>query len=381
MDVAVTSCRDYSEQEVRRALTEVLAPFGGLSWVRPGMRIVIKANLVYGRKPEAAVTTHPALLCALTEMLVERGASVVIGDSPGGLYNSVYVGRIYTASGVREAERYGAVLNDNFEQKTAQFSEAVAAHEFVYTAYLDGCDAIIDFCKLKTHGMMGMTAAAKNMFGAVPGTTKPEYHFRFPTAESFADMIVDLDEYFKPRLSICDAVEGMEGNGPTQGTPRHIGALLAAASPHKLDLACAKLIGLTAEDVPTLAAAQRRGLIPATAEELTCAGELDRFVVPNYEVMPRRGTQFENEYGGALGKLVSGFLRTALASHPKAKKAECVGCGECAKICPAQAIEMKDRLPRIDRGKCIRCFCCQEFCPKGAMRVHRAPIARLINRT
>ena len=97
MDVAIAACRDYSPEEVRRALGEVLAPFGGLSWVTPGMRVAIKANLVSAKRPEAAVTTHPALLCALSEMLTARGASVVIGDSPGGLYNAAYVGRIYTA--------------------------------------------------------------------------------------------------------------------------------------------------------------------------------------------------------------------------------------------------------------------------------------------
>ena len=41
-------------------------------------------------------------------------------------------------------------------------------------------------------------------------------------AAAFADMIVDLDEYFKPRLSIIDGVVGMEGNGPTAGTPKKI---------------------------------------------------------------------------------------------------------------------------------------------------------------
>lgn len=36
--------------------------------------------------------------------------------------------------------------------------------------------------------------------------------------------------------------------------------------------------------------------------------------------------------------------------------------------------------PRIDRKKCIKCFCCQEFCPVGAMKVHRSPIARLLEK-
>jgi uncharacterized protein (DUF362 family) len=104
---------------------------------------------------------------------------------------------------------------------------------FTYTAWLDACDAIIDFCKLKSHGMMGMSAAAKNLFGVIPGTMKPEYHFRFPDMRDFARMLVDINDYFaeKVKITLVDAVEGMEGNGPTKGTPRHIGVLLASASP------------------------------------------------------------------------------------------------------------------------------------------------------
>ena len=58
----------------------------------------------------------------------------------------------------------------------------------------------------------------------------------------------------------------------------------------------------------------------------------------------------------------------------------CIGCGKCANICPAKAIVMERKLPKIDRARCIHCFCCQEFCPKGAMKVRRTFIARLLNR-
>ena len=59
---------------------------------------------------------------------------------------------------------------------------------------------------------------------------------------------------------------------------------------------------------------------------------------------------------------------------------KCIGCGKCANVCPAKAIKMKNKLPKIDRSACIHCFCCQEFCPKGAMKVRRTFIARLLNR-
>lgn len=381
MDVVIRKCTGYDPAECRTAMESVLAPLGGLSWVQPSMKIGIKANLVTFMKPESAATTHPALLCALTEMLTERGAEVVIGDSPGGVYNSIYVSRVYAATGMKQAERSGARLNQDFSQKIAEFPEAKVAKTFQYTAWLDSCDAIIDFCKLKSHGMMAMSAAAKNLFGAIPGTMKPEYHFKYPDHMDFARMLVDLNEYFKPRLCIVDAVVGMEGNGPTMGTPRPIGAILAGESPHKVDLACAKLIGYERQAVPTLEAALERGLIPESVEKLEISGRLEDFVVPDFERMESKNRiLFQDDFRGPFGKILAPFLQRHFASRPQVNKTQCIGCKKCAEICPAKAVTMKKGKPKIDRSACIRCFCCQEFCPRGAMKVARPPLAKLLNK-
>ena len=41
----------------------------------------------------------------------------------------------------------------------------------------------------------------------------------------------------------------------------------------------------------------------------------------------------------------------------------CIACLKCQKICPADAIVIKDNLSRIDYEKCIRCGQCAEVCP------------------
>lgn len=381
MDISICTCQSYEIPVCRRALTELLAPLGGLDWVKPGMKVGIKANLVSFMKPDAAATTHPGLLCALSEMITERGGKVIIGDSPGGVYNSIYVNRVYAATGMKETEAYGAVLNEDYSQKTAQFPEAYAAKSFQYTAWLDQCDEIIDFCKLKSHGMMYLSAATKNLFGTIPGTLKPEYHFLYPDHMDFARMLVDLAEYWKPRLSIVDAVVAMEGNGPTMGTPKAVGALLAGTSTHKVDFACAEILGMSRRDVPTLEAALERGLIPASVEELEISGDLKRFYVPDFQKITQKcGILFQDGFGGPFGGLFSPFLKRHFASRPKVNPEECIGCRKCADICPAKAIVMKHGTPKIDRSQCIRCFCCQEFCPKGAMKVARPPLAKILNK-
>lgn len=380
-DVSIAACPSYDAAVCREALDTVLAPLGGLDFVKPGMNVIIKVNLVSAMKPEQAATTHPTLLCELTKMLLERGASVLLGDSPGGLYTPGHLSHVYDVSGMREVQKCGAALNDDCTQRTVSFPEAKVCKNFTYTAYLDKADVLIDFCKLKSHGMMGMSNAAKNLFGVIPGIMKPEYHYQYPRADLFADMLIDLNNYFKPTLSICDAVVAMEGNGPTQGTAKKVGAVAASLSPHKLDLLCAKLMGLGVDDVPTLKAAFDRGLIPETADALSVAGDYAPFISADFSVPPAQtdvGLKFMGK--GAVGEFIDTFLQHTISPKPNVHKNTCIGCGKCAGICPAHAIEMRSKLPVIDRKKCIHCFCCQEFCPKGAMYVHRSPIARIITK-
>ena len=377
-DVSIIPCDSYDAQEVKSALSSLLSPIGGLDWVKEGMNIVIKANLVTFAHPDEAVTTHPSLICALIEMLCERGAKVIVGDSPGGLYNAAFLNRVYSVCGLGAVEAAGGELNHDFGHSEAHFEDAKVAHDFTYTAYLDKADAIINFCKLKTHGMMGMSAAAKNMFGAIPGTMKPEYHFRYPNSADFARMIVDIDEYFAPKIKLCiaDAIIGMEGNGPTKGTPRKIGCILASENPHKLDLVCAKLIGLSSDEIPTLGAARERGLIPESIDELKLFGDLDSLIVPDYQnIAVKNSLLFDNR-----SKLFGKIAKLALEAKPTLKSKKCKGCEKCKQICPAQAIKMVKNKPQIDRSKCIKCFCCQEFCPFGAMDVHRPLLAKILTK-
>ena len=378
-DVVIVPCADYEAARCRAALETLLEKAGGLDWVRPGMKIGIKANLVAAMGPETAATTHPALVKALVDIIQERGAEALVGDSPGGMYNAVFLNRVYAASGMSAA---GVPLNHDYSTREIALPEGKLCRTATVTSWLLDCDAIINFAKLKSHGMMGLSAAAKNLFGSVPGTMKPEYHYRFPNPADFADMLVDLDEFWKPRLHLVDAVLAMEGNGPTAGSPKPVGCLLAGENPHRIDLLCAKLIGLDPGTVPTLRAAQARGLCPERPEELTIDGPWRDFVTEGFAIITERnGLQFQALMGGGKrGELFSRFAGRLIAARPTVEKALCVGCRKCEQICPAKAIAMKNRKPAVDRKACIRCFCCQEFCPKGAMKVKRPPLARLLER-
>lgn len=374
-DVAVVRCKTYNVEAVKPALEEAVNAVNGLDFVKSGMKIIIKPNLVSFKKPDAAATTHPALLEALVEMLLARGAGVTIGDSPGGPHSLPLLNRVYAATGMDRVEKLGAKLNRNMNEKTVDFPEEKVLKNFTYTEYLDEADAIIDFCKLKSHGMLGMSAAVKNLFGTIPGLKKPEVHYKFQNDAEFADMLVDLNEYFKPRLAICDAVVGMEGNGPTAGTPRQIGAIIASKSTYYADVVGAELIGMNIDGLPTLQAAYERGFAPASSKNLRVYGDIRALTVDDFKAPPVRGLSFMRK-----GNVLHFISKAALEHKPTLKKRLCVGCGKCARICPAKAIEMKNKKPHINREKCIRCFCCQEFCPRAAMVAHRPLAAKVLNK-
>lgn len=364
-DVAAARCAGYEPDEVERALREALDAVSGLDWVEPGMTVAVKANLLAAKKPEEAATVHPAVAEALCRLLAARGARVVLGDSPGTPFTAANLSRFYAATGMRAVERAGAALNDDFSTQVVRFPQGKALREIPMTSYLCKADAVVSLGKLKTHGLMAYTGACKNLFGAVPGLTKSEFHFRFPERERFAEMLVDIDECLKPKLSLCDAVVAMEGNGPSSGRPRRLGALLASRSPYALDLLGAHLIGLAPQQVPVLKAAVLRGLVPGDLSALRVYGDVEGLTVRDFALPPLPDER--SWLGGSAGltSLASGLL----APRPQVRRGECVGCGECVRVCPARAIALSKGRAKIDRSRCIRCFCCQEFCPRGAIGI------------
>lgn len=72
---------------------------------------------------------------------------------------------------------------------------------------------------------------------------------------------------------------------------------------------------------------------------------------------------------------IEALLRTprGFRGDPHVDQEKCVGCGACAHVCPADAIEIvgngTERLVRFMRKDCIFCASCQEVCPSEAVEL------------
>ena len=82
---------DRYDQELCDRAVEAL--FAGLDCTReigPGVKILLKPNLLARAAPGQAVTTHPAVVRAVIRACKKRGAAardITVADSAGGIYN------------------------------------------------------------------------------------------------------------------------------------------------------------------------------------------------------------------------------------------------------------------------------------------------------
>ncbi|MHB8868992.1 MAG: DUF362 domain-containing protein [Thermoleophilia bacterium] len=384
--VGLAACASYQDGDVHRALRAVLAPLGGMeSFVSPGERIALKPNLLLAAHPDAAVTTHPALVGAVAAAVREAGAHPVVVESPGaGIpHTRATLRRVYRRTGLLElAERSELELSYDTSSRSVSHRDAAVVHRLEVLNALLEADGVISLPKLKTHYFMTYTGAVKNLFGAVPGFAKPGYHARLHDPERFAHMLLDVAALVQPRLSVMDAVVAMEGDGPgLGGTPRFLGAVLASPDPVALDLAACDLVGLDPRRVPVLTAAEERGLWTGDGGSVTLVGDdaaplrVNDFVVPGRRVDPvglGRAARLE--------MVLRPVMRELFSARPRPSADRCTGCRTCERACPTSAITVRDRTAVVRDDVCVRCYCCHELCPEAAVDLVYGRAARVLRR-
>ena len=342
--VFIAQCDTYDGAQA--AVDRVLAGFGGAAAILDGRKsVLVKPNLIMPKKPEAAVTTHPAVVAAIAAAFVKAGACVSLIDSTGGPHSKAVLKLLYGKCGMTgAAEQSGAVLSFNTKSRTVSIPGGRVLQKVKLLAPVLDAELVVSAAKAKTHGMMSMTGCSKNLFGCVPGTGKPMLHRKFSKREDFAGALVDICQAVNPGFSILDGVWGMEGAGPTGGDPKHLRVVAGGPNPYAVDLAQCHLMGLRTDSVGTIAEAAARGLAPSDPALLEWLGDdpapLRRYFLPAVR---------------HKGDAVPRILR------------HCVGCGDCARICPQKCIAIRDRKAVINEKDCIRCYCCHEFCPFKAV--------------
>jgi uncharacterized protein (DUF362 family) len=271
-DLADTLQRQYENFRARVPLT--------------GKRVVLKPNLVEYHR-DKVINTHPHVVAAVIELCKREGAAeIIVAEGPGHCRNVEYLVR---ASGLGDVLRhYGTPfvdLNHDEPVKTLNLGRLTGLEHLYLSQTVTTAEVLISLPKLKTHHWAGATLSLKNLFGTLPGICygwpKNELHWR-----GIDNSIVDIALTRTPDLAIVDGILGMEGDGPLNGTPRALGALIMGTDLVAVDTTCCRLMRLNPGQIGYLIMAQRKKLGHRDDRVIQQIGEtIDKLAQP-FETVP-----------------------------------------------------------------------------------------------
>jgi uncharacterized protein (DUF362 family) len=250
----------------RQMMHEVLRPFekeikAGIK----GKRVLIKPNCVWDSNPLCA--THPDAIRGVLDFLkpLTRGP-VIVGESTASPKGTMSCFEEYKYLPIER--EFGARLvdlnSDTWTKIWIQNGKSYPNDIKIIDSFLDPRTYIISVARMKTHNCVVATLSFKNILMASPiNVMKGHPDFvsnQFEKAKMHQGTGKDgikginynmflLSQRIRPNLAIIDGFEGLEGNGPTEGTPVEHGVALAGFDVVSVDRVGIELMGIKYEDV------------------------------------------------------------------------------------------------------------------------------------
>lgn len=366
--VALTLCEEYDFEKVYASINELfeLVPPPDFK----GKTVLLKPNILYPKKPEHAICTHPVVVGAVVKAFVEGGAKrVMVGESPA-IANSTSAAK--STGMYDQVVQNGGEWFDFIEPQIIKCPDGIVEKQFHFAKPFFEADLIVSIAKLKTHQFMTYTGAMKNLFGLIVGLEKAQQHYRFPKKEDFGDFLVDLNISANAQYAIMDAIVGMEGpGGPGNGDPKKLGFLAASQNILALDWKCASLVGYNPHTIVYLEQALKRKIWLNSEKEITCLGASEKDCqCSDFKIVKEATSTIQKMIPPGLDFIA----KKLLTKTPHFDKKKCLKCKRCMEICPPQLIKMTgpDGTAKLTSKKdCQQCYCCHEICPNNAIALKR----------
>lgn len=273
---------DQVEAMVQAALMQA----GGLeSVLRPdARRVAIKPNLVELKRSGDGTVTDWRVVRAVARRVhaIAPAARVKVveacnWDEPGS--NAPREdGWTYAGYQNLTAEGYIDLVNLNLDSTVVRLvpGGGLRHQEFVYPVLMDSVDCFIDVPVVKVIGLVGMTAAMKNLVGMLPNTLSHQRIQSLDHNQAFLDEgIVDLALLHHVDFVVADALVGLERAKSTSwdGQPVRLNTVLASRDLVAADAVAAQLIGLNPDDLEYLELGQAVGLGVADPDRIDIRGD------------------------------------------------------------------------------------------------------------
>ena len=255
------------EGAIGDAVSKATKLIGGLSErIKPGDKVLIKPNFIREEPSVVGTTTNFEIIKRVVALVREAGGHPVVGEASGNQYDTE---EIYELLGLREALDGVEVRDlDRDEIVGVKIKGATNLKEVGVARSALEADYIISLPVLKTHMSTGTTLGMKNMMGVLPQREKWKMHM-----SGLHYALVDLNRLVKPDLVIVDGIVGMEGMGPTIGSPVEMNLILAGEDVVAVDTVGSAVMGFSADEVKHLQLAGQARLGINELKKINIKGE------------------------------------------------------------------------------------------------------------
>jgi len=240
---------------VMDAVAETLDALAVAQMIRPGSKVVIKPNLTADTKLwQEGIVTNPYTVEGVVRYVQKaRPSEVVIAEATAcGLDNK----KAFRENGLEEvASRTGARIVDLYDEEFIPMpvKNGMVTKEISVARRVLEVDFLINVPTMKTHVATGVSLSLKNLKGVLPEREKRRSHFL-----GVNKFVTDLNTIVRPHLCLIDGTVAMEGDGPMQGTPVHLGLLVAGTDPVATDIVATRVMGLDSRAFKWFDFARRR---------------------------------------------------------------------------------------------------------------------------
>jgi uncharacterized protein (DUF362 family) len=218
-------------------------------------RVLIKVNFITTKTWDTGATTDPIVVEAIINKLKNLPLEIYVVESDATMTNA---SKAFEVTGMSETCRRNGVEWLNLRNMKDRVKIPVfngETLESITVPRIVAESAVISAAKLKTHMSTKVTLGMKNMFGLLPDKFKARYH-----SMGISKVIVDINSVLKSRLTVIDGFFGMEGAGPSDGTPVQMDLIIAGEDPVATDATACRIIGIDPHEVYHIQRAAERGL-------------------------------------------------------------------------------------------------------------------------
>jgi uncharacterized protein (DUF362 family) len=289
----------------RRLVRDVLEPFE--EQIRSGVRgkqVLIKPNCVSDGIQLCA--THVETIRGVLDFLRPfYGGTVVVGESSASGRGTLQAFEDYSYPAL-ESEYDVQLVDLNTRPTETRWILGENRYPLnieIIRDFLDPDTYVISLAKLKTHNTVVCTMSMKNILmgspvivppsgGASPGGhEKRKMHQGGPRGLHYNLFL--MAQHVWPDLAIVDGTVGMEGNGPSRGTPVEHGVTLAGLDPVAVDRIGIELMGVDPADVGYVQWCSAAGLGNGDLNDIEVVGADYRSRIRTYALADNIGRQLE----------------------------------------------------------------------------------------